>query len=290
MQQQYENIDVQNALININVLPNEKILNMGSRFVVDLANKVNTTEPTINPLDALQKVVAKFGDIEGSPLILNEKINNQHYIYENDGIALEPIPVRLNFELQKDGLVRLVWQVRFYTLDAQHMWNTQVDAETGEILDFYDEVLHCDFSHPHDFCKNKKHAHNNIESESLVGVPYRNDLSPVMGNTYYVFSYPIESPNHGNRVMVTNPADTTASPFGWHDTDGVDGAEFTITRGNNVHAYHDIFAQNNSTGGEPDGGALLEFNFPFSITNDTCLLYTSPSPRDATLSRMPSSA
>ena len=28
----------------------------------------------------------------------------------------------------------------------------------------------------------------------------------------------------------------------------------------------------------------------FSIANGTCLLYTSPSPRDATLSRMPSSA
>ena len=27
-----------------------------------------------------------------------------------------------------------------------------------------------------------------------------------------------------------------------------------------------------------------------NISNDTCLLYTSPSPRDATLSRMPSSA
>ena len=29
---------------------------------------------------------------------------------------------------------------------------------------------------------------------------------------------------------------------------------------------------------------------PFTTNEDTCLLYTSPSPRDATLSRMPSSA
>ena len=31
-------------------------------------------------------------------------------------------------------------------------------------------------------------------------------------------------------------------------------------------------------------------NYPFRTQTDGCLLYTSPSPRDATLSRMPSSA
>ena len=37
----------------------------------------------------------------------------------------------------------------------------------------------------------------------------------------------------------------------------------------------------------------IEFNLegnPFSLPMEACLLYTSPSPRDATLSRMPSSA
>ena len=267
LQQQYAGINLQNALININILPNEKVLNMGNRFVVDLASKINTTVPTIEPTDALQKVVAMFGDTDGSPISLKETRSTQHYIYENDGIALEPIPVRLIFELQEDGLVRLVWQVRFYTLDAQHMWNTQVDAVTGEILDFYDEVLHCDFTHSHDFCENEKHTSNNVES--FVGVPYRNDLLPFMGNTYNVFPLPIESPNHGGRAMVSNPSDTIASPYGWHDTDGVNGEEFTITRGNNVHAYHDIFSQNISIGNEPDGGAMLEFDYPFVNSNDT---------------------
>ena len=90
-----------------------------------------------------------------------------------------------------------------------------------------------------------------------------------MGNTYNVFPIPIESPNHGDRAIVVDPADLTASPFGWHDTDGVDGAEFTITRGNNVHAYHDVFALNGPIGDEPDGGAMLEFDFPFDNDNDT---------------------
>ena len=37
-----------------------------------------------------------------------------------------------------------------------------------------------------------------------------------------------------------------------------------------------------------DVGEYLATDFPFFYNN--CLLYTSPSPRDATLSRMPSSA
>jgi hypothetical protein len=34
---------------------------------------------------------------------------------------------------------------------------------------------------------------------------------------------------------VTDPANSIAS-FGWHDTNGVSGVEYTITRGNNVWA------------------------------------------------------
>ena len=44
---------------------------------------------------------------------------------------------------------------------------------------------------------------------------------------------------------------------------------------------------------EPDEEGGLEFEFikcHFNAKKSSCLLYTSPSPRDATLSRMPSSA
>jgi len=77
-----------------------------------------------------------------------------------------------------------------------------------------------------------------------------------------------ESPNHGVRVLQVTPADGIASPFGWHDTDGTAGHEYTITRGNNVHAYHDIFNQNSSSGDEPNGGDSLFFDFPFDATNN----------------------
>ena len=59
------------------------------------------------------------------------------------------------------------------------------------------------------------------------------------GSSYRVFAFPTESLNDADRTLVNNPADSNASPFGWHDTDGVAGPEFTTTQGNNVHAYMD---------------------------------------------------
>ena len=68
------------------------------------------------------------------------------------------------------------------------------------------------------------------------------------GASYRVFQLPLESPNDGPRTLVKDPASRTASPYGWHDLDGKPGADTTITRGNNVHAYADT--------GNLGGGAL----------------------------------
>ena len=87
------------------------------------------------------------------------------------------------------------------------------------------------------------------------------------GTSYRVVAWPSESLNDADRALVTNPADNTSSPFGWQDTDGVAGPEFTITRGNNVHAYMDQDSDNvpdfNSS---PDAGPSLKFDFPLDPT------------------------
>ena len=64
-----------------------------------------------------------------------------------------------------------------------------------------------------------------------------------------------------------NPADSIASPYGWHDINEAVGAEFVTTQGNNVHAYMDQDANNapdfNSS---PSGGSRLRFDFPMDLT------------------------
>ena len=83
----------------------------------------------------------------------------------------------------------------------------------------------------------------------------------MVGN-YNVYAMPVESPNYGARTLVANPDNATASPFGWHDTDGSAGPEYTITRGNNTHAYED----GDNPGYSPNGGAGLLFDFPINET------------------------
>ena len=71
---------------------------------------------------------------------------------------------------------------------------------------------------------------------------------PAAAATYRVYPVPVEAPTFtapappaDARVLLIDPAGT-ASPFGWHDVDGVAGVEFTVMRGNNVHAYEDLDA------------------------------------------------
>src|SRR5690606_3378938 len=54
-----------------------------------------------------------------------------------------------------------------------------------------------------------------------------------------------------------------ASPFGWHDTNGAAGAEYTYTRGNNVHAFPDR-NWDYLPDGTVDGGNDLIFDYPFN--------------------------
>jgi hypothetical protein len=80
--------------------------------------------------------------------------------------------------------------------------------------------------------------------------------------SYRVYPLPIASPDHGVRALLVNPHSVSASPFGWHDTNGAPGPEFTILRGNNVWVYLDQDNDNQPDGFGPDGGAGLVFDYP----------------------------
>ncbi len=92
--------------------------------------------------------------------------------------------------------------------------------------------------------------------------------------TYRVYPAPVESPIHAAppppadaRALLVDPSDATASPFGWHDVDGLPGADATTTQGNNVVAYFDRAADNTPDPADfPDGGAALAFDFPLDLT------------------------
>ncbi len=263
LQQAYTGIPVFNAIINLNIKEDGSMLSLGNRFTADLAAKVNTTQPQISPDAAVEAVRSYFQLEQREELKLLERTSSGEFIFEHRGLALEPIKVELMYQ-PLDDQVRLAWNVDFYEPTAQHWWITRVDALTGQVLDYFDQVVHCEFDapvHNHDNCN---HDHDDLPSVPAGSASFFSgdgDGSAV----YNVYPLYVESPNHGSRDLLTSPWELGASPFGWHDTDGADGAEYTITRGNNVHAYHDIFNLNESPGDEPDGGDSLNFDFPLSF-------------------------
>lgn len=260
LQQTHAGIPVHNAILNANILADGNMLSLGNRFVPQLAQAVNTITPLISTEGAVNAVRAYFRIPASAPLKLLATPSSQEAVYEPADLALEPIRVKLVYQPLPDNQVRLAWNVDLYERSAQHWWMARVDALTGEVLDFFDQVTHCEFGNsPVDDCAAAKIAATSHTSTTTVTLTGPGDN----GSAYRVFPLTVESPNHGNSALVVNPFDLVASPFSWHDTDGVEGAEYTITRGNNVHAYHDVFDRNESTGGEPDGGDSLCFDFPF---------------------------
>jgi len=259
-QQTHEGIPIENSLINVNVLPDGSVLTWNSRFVANLSQKVKG-EQRINAKEAVKYSLPKVGiapPINIMEVSASKGIQKETRFAAFGNIEREII-TKLIYITTEGEEVKLSWVSSIATLKPEfHEWKVYIDASTGEFIKKTDQVLRCSFGESDDKCMshyNHTSHHSTVESKTEVTMP------PIsLAGMYNVFPWPIESPNHGNRAIVSDPADLTASPFGWHDTDGMAGAEYTITRGNNVYAAEDIDADN-VPGFSPDGGSTLLFDY-----------------------------
>ncbi|MBK8557838.1 MAG: M36 family metallopeptidase [Lewinellaceae bacterium] len=257
VQQQYHGIPVFNALAGLHVAPNGKVYHPEHRFVKDLSNRVNTSMPSLNVYQAVGIAMSELGFDGFSVPSVRQKINSTNWIFEGGAISRSPIPVTAVYQPVKDGAVRLCWMMIIEQANTSDVWNLRIDAQTGKIQGKFNQTVYCNLGHPH----NASGAAACDAEPQAAPTP----AAPVVaGDQYRVFALPIESPIHGNAAVITDPANPTASPFGWHDGNGANGPEYTYTRGNNVWAYDDTSNDNSGSAAESvDGGAGLNFDFPF---------------------------
>lgn len=257
--QRYQGIKIYNAISNV-VIKDNNVFSFKNRFYSNLADKINSTSPSVSPLQAVQNAGAylELGDIGDL-----ENIEDSSYkvLFSNGNISKSEIPVELVYTSMKNGELRLSWDLSIQVLNGKNWWSVRVDAISGEIIDVIDWVLKCDF---------ETHEHNLIHSESKIELEadftlFKNQSFSPDNAQYNVFPLPIESPNHGNRQLLLNPANLNASPYGWHDINGIDGPEYTVTRGNNVWAQEDRDGNDDDMGFAPNGGVGLNFNFPLDL-------------------------
>ena len=235
LQQRYQGIPVYNAQLQINVNRDGRIISVNNSFMAGLQNAARSLKPA-KTLPAAVSEALRFSGIK-SPAIVSSVAGDGagSRRVSHAGISLEPIEGSLMLLPVRPGEARLVWNFQIHTLDKQHMWDLTVDAETNQVWTRFDWVA---------------------------------------GDQYRVYPRPVESPNHttplppaDGRQLVVNPANTLASPFGWHDTNGAAGAESQLTTGNNVDAYTDVDANNTAdANSRPSGGASLNFDFPLNLT------------------------
>lgn len=169
----------------------------------------------------------------------------------------------------------------FYQPQTSDWVNIWIDGQ-GTVLQKHSWTVHCA---PTQFETTQRLNEQSIASNNGIGSTHQNNAmadnqaipmkSLVLsgqgkslqrrgdGATYKAYAFPTESPLYGNPSNLTSPADAQASPYGWHDINGADGAEYTITRGNNVYASEDADA-NNQPGYSPNGGTALAFDFTYS--------------------------
>ncbi|KAJ9083700.1 hypothetical protein DSO57_1032183 [Entomophthora muscae] len=104
-----------------------------------------------------------------------------------------------------------------------------------------------------EFFGNYFNSHLSIVDHRLVA-----HINWVSHASYRVLPFPLADPREGERVLVTDPFDKTASPLGWHKTDSYD---YLSTSGNNVVAVVENSMGNSL--GPVEGGEGYMFDFPF---------------------------
>ena len=229
--QVYEGLPVYNGLLHVNVNRDGRIISVNNSFLAEIDLAVNTTLPAIDAATALVNAAKQVGIVsKEQPKLLGRPSGVQQTVQLSaPTITAEPVTAELLLLPIRRGEARLVWNFQLPTKGGDHHYDFTVDAVNGSVWTRIDWVV----------------------SEQFL-----------------VYPQPVESPIHTSPLppadgrQTVGIQDPSISPLGWFDTGST---QYTITRGNNVHAYQDGNNSNSSSGDEPDCGPPLDCFFPINL-------------------------
>lgn len=273
MLQRYQGIAIYNAMVQVHLNSKVQVVAASHRLISNIASKVNTTTPRLLPTEAIQSVAQHFGIYGLKDIRLKEMQSATSGTFTLEQLSRQDIPVQLRYHLMPDGRLRLSWDLSVDLVGTPDYWSIRVDAVNSEILNKHNWTVSCQLGpvHKHD---NSDHTcvpqtitntqHTSAEQIATGVTAPNGNLVP----TYRVVKFPNEGPHQGPLQLVSDPADPNWSPFGWHDTNGAAGNEYTTTRGNNGHIFLDRDGDYsaNTVDALPayvNGGASLTFDAPF---------------------------
>ncbi|MDQ0476305.1 T9SS-dependent M36 family metallopeptidase [Chryseobacterium sp. MDT2-18] len=255
IQQTYNGIPVYNAL-GTALIKESKVTYYEDDFKNNYSGAAKPTSAVAGPI-AFANAAQKLG-------LKNPSQYQIIGINESDKDGIPTVKNRLiYFQTQDSSELKLCYEFIFEEKGTSNYWDVLADAMTGEILRKDNLTLSCTFNHDafhHDYSSHLPVGFSEKFSDETVMIgPIA--LAPNSAS-YNVFALPLESPNHGNRSVVSNPWFLDASPEGWHSiSGGTYVGNYNTTRGNNVMAYDDM-AKSNTAGAYADGGTNRIFDFP----------------------------
>ncbi len=242
LQQTHAGLGVYNGQIQVHINRDNQLIGVNNAFVPQIANSVNSVRPSLTAPASVRAAMASIGHKmarDPQQLVSQDRAPSARTAdaavrISPAGISRESIEARPMLLPVDRGETRLVWNFVIATLDGEHVYDFNVDARNGKVWTRFDRVAY---------------------------------------DSYRVYPEPIESPIHTSptppsdgRQLIVDPAVSSASPFGWHDTNGSPGAEFTITRGNNTWAYEDSDGNNSPPANDVDCGPSLDCDFSLNLS------------------------
>ncbi len=265
--QAHNEIPIHNAITALTVDTEGKVRTVRHGYIQNAKAMVSATKPSLAPVAAIKSAAAHLGiKAKEMPSISRSNDSKNIYDFGKSDFAANDIQVKLMY-VKDGGALKLVWSLAIDELDNPDYYNVFVDANSGDVVSKYNFTVKCTF-HKGQYDKHVGCERDHARRTSIATFAEASQAASAaaaMSSSYDVFALPIESPIYGERTTLIDPHFTDASPYGWHDINGMDGAEYTITRGNNVHAYLDKLDSGFSSGDEPDGGADLIFDQPYDI-------------------------
>jgi hypothetical protein len=238
LQQTYNGLPIADALASINVSPTGRVLTAGINFVSGLPTPPPFSMPTsyttataaLSALASQSNRPVNLTQIQSHPYGGTEQL----VYFTGSGLgefAADHVSAQLHYIPKPNGSLELAWKFVTRYDDGTHWFEaslgTQFGGRVNEVIRLGDYVWNA---------------------------------------AYYVYAQPVENPLEGIQTGVTNPQDPTASPFGWHDTNGFVGPEFFDLRGNNVSVAEDL--NGDLSLGTSPSSPILDFNVPIVLPSD----------------------
>ncbi len=249
MAQEVDGLRVLNTSLHIHIARDGSVIRAGAAFIHDGGDKVDSrfaisakvaTEAGAKCL-GYTGTAAMIQQIQGA---VGEDFETQF----EAAFAVDVIKTKRAYLPIGPDQLRAVWVMD--VPEADDVKRVFVDATVGYVIETQSSLIEDSFLAP----------------DTPAEMPLDQDPGPSLfagkkgdGPRYEVFPPPYEYPTDGPRVIVSSPANPTASPSGWHSNNGDATESSTKTKGNNVDAYLD--RDNNRVGDfNVDGGETLDFS------------------------------